>query len=205
MLSPLKEPVLRKVPNMEQPELKLCGKCKVKQPVSQFYQAGKTVGGKPKYKPRCKPCYNASARDTYREKAPKRKADAGLAPSGGQPEHGPPQVVLVCFAMLYQSAPAIVLTVQSSLAMQEAPTKQPKLGAQATVLPDFSYLESPEAQNVAIQFYSRSSTLRSAEKKVKVYPWKPVHIQLALGRPPQGCERPMPAPTAEHVCRRACA
>ena len=63
-----------------------------------------------------------------------------------------------------------MLMMQPSLNMQEAPNKQPRLGTRAAVLPDFSYLESPEARNVAIQFYSRSSTLRSAEKKVKVCP-----------------------------------
>ena len=102
VLSPSKESVLRK---MEQPGLKLCGKCKVKKPVSQFYQAGLSKQGKPKYKPRCKPCYNENARDTYREKAPKRKAAADLAPSGEDAEHGPPQAWLLHGAMLYQRVP----------------------------------------------------------------------------------------------------
>ena len=77
-------------------ELKLCKKCNVRKAVSNFYKAGVTVHGKPKYKPRCTPCYNSSARDTYRAKAQKRGASPGTASPSAEPEHDQVMFVMTC-------------------------------------------------------------------------------------------------------------
>ena len=81
-------------------ELKLCKKCNVRKAVSNFYKAGVTVHGKPKYKPRCTPCYNSSARDTYRAKAQKRGASPGTASPSAEPEHD---------QVLFEMTPAVAL------------------------------------------------------------------------------------------------